>query len=146
MAKVDELIVAPTIGLRLTHSKKKYAKWAKKFNVEVSSDEQNAATFGVKDSGRMRFFVYMNNNLERNDADDAAFLAHEAVHIAQNYFRFLNESNYGSEAEAYLVESVSFWLIDKHLDWKERELSKHLFHTDSYLLSKGILKKEGDGS
>lgn len=44
-------------------------------------------------------------------AKQAAFAAHEAVHVGQFIFQAVGESNPGDETEAYLVEQVTEFLL-----------------------------------
>ena len=67
--------------------------------------------------------------------DVATLLVHEAVHVVQEYFRFIGEDNPGNEIEAYAVQNVSASLMRAYRDKlfpkvKDKKDGLHLGHRD----------------
>ena len=65
----------------------------------------------------------------------AALLVHEAVHVVQEYFSYINEDSPGIEIEAYAIQSVSASLMAAYRDRlfpkvKEKKDGLHLGHRD----------------
>jgi len=44
----------------------------------------------------------------------ASLLVHEAVHVVQEYFRHIGETNAGDEIEAYAIQNVSYALLEAY--------------------------------
>ena len=53
---------------------------------------------------------------EVNGVDVASLLVHEAVHVVQEYFRFIGEDNPGIEIEAYSIQNISAALMRAYRD------------------------------
>lgn len=53
---------------------------------------------------------------EIDGIDVATLLVHEAVHVVQEYFRYICEDNPGSEIEAYAIQNVSASLLRAYRD------------------------------
>lgn len=53
---------------------------------------------------------------EIDGIDVATLLVHEAVHVVQEYFRFIGEDNPGNEIEAYTIQNVSASLMRAYRD------------------------------
>jgi hypothetical protein len=53
---------------------------------------------------------------EVDGIDVATLLVHEAVHVVQEYFRYIGEDNPGSEIEAYAIQNVSAALMNAYRD------------------------------
>jgi hypothetical protein len=53
---------------------------------------------------------------EVDGVDVATLLVHEAVHVVQEYFRYIGEDNPGSEIEAYAIQNVSAALMNAYRD------------------------------
>lgn len=128
--KFDLIEPMPNIYIRLTHSKKKMLKWNRLFG---SGDNDMCELFGKSDAfvnsyfnddAFVVFIVYMTPDLERAAADDAALLAHEAVHVARRYFENIGETKPSSELEAYTVQAISAYLIKEHFEWKQRKFNR----------------------
>jgi hypothetical protein len=67
--------------------------------------------------------------------DVATLLVHEAVHVVQEYFRWIGEENPGNEIEAYAVQNVSASLMRAYRDKlfpkvKDKKDGLHLGHRD----------------
>lgn len=66
--------------------------------------------------------------------DVATLLVHEAVHVVQEYFRYICEDNPGSEIEAYAIQNVSASLMRAYRDKlfpkpkKEKKDGLHMGH------------------
>lgn len=116
----------PRINIRMTHSKKRLRKWCKRIGADYEPIKAKMKTADaitnafVNFDGRLLFIVWMNDSIKRSAAMDAALLAHEAVHVAQEYFRYLGEDSPGEEQQAYVTESAAQYLIQEHFDWKQR--------------------------
>ena len=73
---------------------------------------------------------------ETEGIDVATLLVHEAVHVVQEYFRFIGEDNPGSEIEAYAIQNTSAHLMRAYRDRlfpkpkKEKKDGLHLGHRD----------------
>lgn len=114
----------PDIDIRLTHSRKKFAKWLREFDYICDKPKGIAETATIDFGDGERFaIVWMSKSLKYSAAQDAATLAHEAVHVADWYFRYLGEDNPASEERAYVVENIAEYLIEKHFKWKCRKLN-----------------------
>ena len=118
----------PRISIRVTHSKKKLRKWCKRVGADFEPIRDKMKTADaitnafVNDDGSLLFIIWMNDGTEHSAAMDAALLAHEAVHVAQEYFKYIGEDSPGEEQQAYVVQSASQYLIGEHFDWKQRQL------------------------
>ena len=55
-------------------------------------------------------------NPETDGIDVATLLVHEAVHVVQEYFRWIGEDNPGNEIEAYAIQNVSASLMRAYRD------------------------------
>ena len=66
--------------------------------------------------------------------DVATLLVHEAVHVVQEYFRYICEDNPGTEIEAYAIQNVSASLMRAYRDKlfpkpkKEKKDGLHMGH------------------
>jgi hypothetical protein len=72
---------------------------------------------------------------EVNGVDVASLLVHEAVHVVQEYFRFIGEDNPGIEIEAYSIQNISAALMRAYRDRlfpkvKDKKDGLHLGHRD----------------
>ena len=72
---------------------------------------------------------------ETDGIDVATLLVHEAVHVVQEYFRWIGEDNPGNEIEAYAVQNVSASLMRAYRDKlfpkvKDKKDGLHLGHRD----------------
>jgi hypothetical protein len=71
---------------------------------------------------------------EADGVDVATLLVHEAVHVVQEYFRYIGEDNPGSEIEAYAIQNVSAALMNAYRDRlfpkpkKEKKDGLHMGH------------------
>jgi hypothetical protein len=73
---------------------------------------------------------------EMEGVDVATLLVHEAVHVVQEYFRYIGEDNPGTEIEAYAIQNVSADLMTAYRDRlfpkvkKEKKDGLHMGHRD----------------
>ena len=73
---------------------------------------------------------------ETDGIDVATLLVHEAVHVVQEYFRYIGEDNPGNEIQAYAIQNVSASLMRAYRDKlfpkpkKEKKDGLHLGHRD----------------
>jgi hypothetical protein len=73
---------------------------------------------------------------EADGIDVATLLVHEAVHVVQEYFRYIGEDNPGSEIEAYAIQNTSAHLLNAYRDRlfpkpkKEKKDGLHMGHRD----------------
>lgn len=121
----------PEINIKLTHSEEKARKFIEELcgsarKWDKLQDSFDATTSWLIDplNGENVWLVYFKPNLEFTAAQDAALLAHEAVHIKQDYVQMLGERRPGNEIEAYIVQAITNYLVDKHFRWKRRKLEQ----------------------
>lgn len=116
--------VFPGIHIRLTHSIKKYRKAVKKDdpNWKGAGDRADAETSILEGEGAI--IVYMKPSIDHTAAQDAALLAHEAVHVALFHLSMIGEEEPGEEEIAYMVENVTQYLVAEHFKWKKRKIEK----------------------
>lgn len=121
----------PPINVRLTHSKRKAVRWNRMFgrsdeSIEsVMSNSDAVATMYVPNGGEPFHVVWVRPDMEGDEAWCDAVFAHEAVHIAQNYFRYLGETSPSEELEAYAVQFVTCHLSREHRKWLKKRQGKH---------------------
>lgn len=125
----DEVSAMPPLLVRITHSKKKLRKWYREFGedpecLEESFAKSDAIANTLVNGGECVHIVYMNDSLENSAEADAGLLAHEAVHIAQEYFNHIGEYVPSDELRAYVVQGVTTYLVGKHFDWKRKKFEK----------------------
>lgn len=123
----------PPIRVALTHSKRRAA-------AEVSRcaerrrerdlldllDRADATTSALTDpeTGERLHLVTMTPNTGYPAEEDAAILAHEAVHVALGYLEDIGEDEPGEEMTAYAVQAVARSLVGRHFEWKRKMLEK----------------------
>ena len=124
--KFEAVEVMPPVKLRFTHSIEKYGTWLAKFGATADvGGSQAQETCMVSDDGEVMFFVWMTPCLDYDAADDAGLLTHEAVHIADDYFKHqIEEDNPSDELKAYVTQNVAAHLIKKHYKWKRKRLNR----------------------
>lgn len=116
--------ILPELHIRLTHSFKKYRKVVRKHDPEwdAPAERADAETTFIDDEGAI--LVYMKPSIDHTAAQDAALLAHEAVHAALFYLSMIGEEEPGEEEIAYMVENVTQYLVAEHFKWKKRKIEK----------------------
>lgn len=121
----------PEIRIMLTHSEDKRRRALKKFegpaavdqwgDVQASADATTDCLDDRKCGGRV-YVVFMRPMLDNSAAQDAALLAHEAVHVASDYFESFGEDSPGEETRAYVLQDIAQYLIEEHYRWKKRHI------------------------
>lgn len=120
----------PRINIRITHSKKRLRKWCESIGADYEPIEKKMETADaiansfINHDGRLLFIVWMHDTTDDSAAQDAALLAHEAVHVAQAYFDYMGEDKPGDEQYAYVVQHATHYLVQEHFDWKQRQFDK----------------------
>lgn len=122
----------PEVQIRLTHSKGKAVRAIRRLDGERSAREwesfrlRDATTSFLRDpaTGERLYLVWMTPDTGFSAEVDAALLVHEAVHVAQDYFREFGEEAPGEEAEAYVVQDIAQYLIESHFEWKRRRIAR----------------------
>ena len=119
--KEDAYDLLPPVHVVLTHSRRKALRFVREHGIEDAGLlETDAQTVTVVNGGARHNLVLMEASKDLAPAQEYALLAHEAVHVAQDYFEGLGENSPSSEFEAYVVQSIFQLLLTRHLDWKER--------------------------
>lgn len=116
--------ILPELRIRLTHSLKKYRKVVIKHDPEYEAAGERADAETTFIDGEGAIIVYMTPNIDHTAAQDAALLAHEAVHAALFYFAMIGEEEPGEEEIAYMVENITQYLVSEHFRWKKRKIEK----------------------
>lgn len=124
----EELHGTLPLNIIFTHSKKKLKKLFRKLgvtNYDFDRDNFDATTSYVANGVINESFhvVYMRPNIEHSAGQDAGILAHEATHVAQDYFESIGESKPSPEFEAYVVGRVTEYLCEQHWKWKRKRLA-----------------------
>lgn len=121
----DEVKIHIPVKVIFTHSEKKLARIYRKFGI-TQSDAHNitsdARTTHITNGSDGYFIVYMKPCLDWSAAQDVALLAHEATHVMQYYFEDIGEESPGIEAQAYVVQFVTEYLVERHFRWKKKRL------------------------
>ena len=131
MARVSfhDVDFMPAIPVRLTHSKKKLRKFYRDFGedpecLEESFGKSYAITNTFTRGGECLHVVYMTDCLDHAAEEDAGLLAHEAVHVVEEYFRNIGEYVQSDELRAYAVQGVTTYLVGEHFKWKQKRFDK----------------------
>lgn len=131
MAGIDfgEVAVMPPITVKLTHSEKKMKKWNGRLGgsceeLEAVIARSDACTNSYVNDEELLTIVFMRPELDRAAEVDAALLAHEATHVAQEYFKHLGEGEPSDELQAYAVQAVTQYLVGEHFKWKQKQFDK----------------------
>jgi len=70
---------------------------------EFPSNEAHASFFPHPEGGELTCIVAMASDLDRTDPEVIGLIAHECMHIVQELWKFIGETNPGDETEAYLL-------------------------------------------
>lgn len=120
----------PEIRIAITHSRGKAARAIRRIEGRAASENYealagvDATTSCLRDekTGDRLYIVWMTPFTGYSAAADAALLAHEAVHVAIDYFRSIGEDDPSEELTAYIVQDITGYLVDRHFRWKKRAL------------------------
>ena len=124
-----EVASMPPLYVRITHSEKKLRRLYRHFDVDAGDlaeviARSDAVTSSFVKGGEAYHVVYMVPDIDRAATLDAGLLAHEATHVAQEYFRSIGEREPSDELQAYVVQNVTTYLVDQHYAWKQRQFDK----------------------
>lgn len=123
----------PPIRVALTHSKRKAAAEMSRCEGESNARElldlldcsdASASAIADPDTGERLHLVTMTPCTEWAAEEDAALLAHEAVHVATRYLDDIGEDAPGEEMTAYVVQSITKSLVGRHFEWKRKKLKR----------------------
>ena len=105
------------VELHLFHGRERALRLAQRVGASVSFVENaHAQTNGFDSGDDLVCFVLL--EAEVRDADQlAALMAHEAVHAAQIVLDHFGEDEPGEETRAYLVQSVTYALLEMQRRW-----------------------------
>lgn len=94
-------------------SKKKMRKLAKKHGNKIDDFDTYGRTVSFyDDKGNLKVYVYITPNVPKKQME--SLIAHESVHIAQNWADMMLDNRPSEEFMAYAVQS-SYMLIRKQL-------------------------------
>ena len=105
------------VELHLYHRRDKALRLARRLGASVSFVENSHAQTNGFDSGDdLVCFVLLEADVR--DADQlSALMAHEAVHVSQIVLDHFGEDEPGEETRAYLVQNVTYALLDMQRRW-----------------------------
>lgn len=105
------------VELRLYHRREGALRLARRLGTSVTLlDGAHAQTNGFDSGDDLVCFVLLES--EVRDGDQlAALMAHEAVHVSQIVLDHFGEDEPGEETRAYLVQSVTYELLDMQRRW-----------------------------
>ena len=110
---IDYLNMGPwPMYLGFTMSPKAFRKELKRLDVQeavsfTASDHANATVHFLTSKGHYLAIITMPKPPKAISVEQiAAMLAHEAVHVAQDFWPHIGERSPGKEAEAYLVQHI----------------------------------------
>lgn len=105
------------VELHLFHRRERALRLARRLGASVTFiDDAHAQTNGFDSGEGLVCFVLL--EAEVRDADQlAALMAHEAVHVSQIVLDHFGEDEPGEETRAYLVQSVTYELLDMQRRW-----------------------------
>lgn len=105
------------VELRLYHRRERAMRLAHRLGASVTFVENaHAQTNGFESGDDLVCFVLL--EAEVRDADQlAALMAHEAVHVSHIVLDHFGEDEPGEETRAYLVQNVTYALLDMQRRW-----------------------------
>lgn len=112
------LVIGPY--LMLCTNEKDYICAAKRLNVHTPlgflgpNAGASTHTFTKEGAGSMACIVTMPIVKGRKISLVASILAHEATHVKQEFFRFIQEDKPSSEFEAYVMENIVHRLLNEY--------------------------------
>ena len=92
--------------LKRTKSPAPWPKW-------IEDDAFATTHYIVTGKGNRATIVCMTDK-KMDGIPAASLLVHEAVHVVQEYFRHIGETNAGDEIQAYSIQNVSFALLEAY--------------------------------
>lgn len=117
--KMFELQNMPPVKTRLYHSRKKLQRDIDRARFRFEPSPSRAQACVIEQGGE----TYCPVLFEYGDSSPQtlALLVHEAVHVAQAYWRELGEDEPSDEFMAYTVQQVAQYLMEEHMSWMERK-------------------------
>lgn len=105
------------VELHLFHRREGALRLARRLGASVTFVENvHAQTNGFDSGDDLVCFVLLEADVR--DADQlAALMAHEAVHVSQIVLDHFGEDEPGEETRAYLVQNVTYALLDMYRRW-----------------------------
>lgn len=105
------------VELHLYHRREKALRLAQRLGASVTFVESAHAQTNGFDSGEdLVCFVLL--EAEVRDQDQlASLMAHEAVHVSEIVLEHFGEDKPGEETRAYLVQNVTYALLDMQRRW-----------------------------
>ena len=105
------------VELHLFHRRERVLRLVRRLGASVTFVESaHAQTNGFDSGDDLVCFVLL--EAEVRDQDQlAALMAHEAVHVAQTILDHFGEDEPGEETRAYLVQNVTYALLDMQRRW-----------------------------
>lgn len=105
------------VELHLYHRRERALRLARRLGTSVTFVENAHAQTNGFDSGvDLVCFVLLEADVR--DADQlAALMAHEAVHVSEIVLDHFGEEEPGEETRAYLVQNVTYALLDMQRRW-----------------------------
>lgn len=105
------------VELHLYHRRERALRLARRLGASVTLVENaHAQTNGFDSGDDLVCFVLLEADVR--DADQlAALMAHEAVHVSQIVLDHFGEDGPGEETRAYLVQNVTYALLDMQRRW-----------------------------
>lgn len=123
----------PPINLALTHSERRAAAEVSRCNGKQAERDlvdllgrADATTSALTDpeTGERLYLVTMTPYTGYPAEEDAAILAHEAVHVSVGFLDDIGELEPGEEMTAYTVQAVTRSLVGCHFKWKRKMLKR----------------------
>ena len=105
------------VELHLYHRRERALRLARRLGASVTLlDGAHAQTNGLDDGHDLVCLVLL--EAEVRDADQlASLMAHEAVHVSQMILDHVGEDEPGEETRAYLVQGVTYALLEMQRAW-----------------------------
>ena len=113
------------VELHLYHRRERALRLARRLGASVTFVESaHAQTNGFDSGDNLVCFVLL--EAEVRDADQlAALMAHEAVHVSQIILDHFGEDEPGEETRAYLVQNITYALLDMQRRWASGHPTAH---------------------
>lgn len=111
----------PTAVIEVATNLDEFNKLKKKYNIKMEDDPTTGATtYSLIDECPIRFVVYVKD--ENTSESFYALLAHEAVHMAVDYMKYMiKEDNPSDEFLAYTTQAMMKALINGYNDKKSKK-------------------------
>lgn len=105
------------VELHLYHRREKALRLARRLGASVALlDGAHAQTNGFDSGEDLVCFVLLEADVREAD-QLAALMAHESVHVVQIILDHFGENEPGEETRAYLVQGVTYALLDMQRAW-----------------------------